>query len=70
MPTVLDTDQALYEHCYKLNKKKYPSFSIWHKQTEIQWKILQDKYLLYTNFKNMEYRLFQLGLTAIEYKGK
>lgn len=55
--------------CYKLNKRSTPPFYL----TQADRNTVEDftgQLPPYTNFKNMEYRLFQLGLTAIEYKGK
>lgn len=64
------TDQAMYERLLKIKQKDVP---ILFYLTQADRNAVEDftgQLPPYTSFKNMEYRLFQLGLTAVEYKRK
>lgn len=64
------TDQAMYERLLKIKQKDVP---ILFYLTQADRNAVEDftgQLPPYTSFKNLEYRLFQLGLTAVEYKKK
>lgn len=64
------TDQSMYERLLKRKQKNVP-FLLY--LTQADRNAVEDftgQLPPYTSFKNLEYRLFQLGLTAIEYKRK
>lgn len=65
-----NTDQALYEHLLQVKQKEVPLLFYLTQADRNTVEDFTGQLPPYTNFKNMEYRLFQLGLTAIEYKGK
>ena len=65
-----NTDQAMYEHLLQVKQKEVP---VLFYLTQADRNTVEDftgQLPPYTNFKNLEYRLFQLGLTAIEHKRK
>lgn len=64
------TDQSMYE---RLLKRKQEDVPFLFYLTQADRNAVEDftgQLPPYTSFKNLEYRLFQLGLTAIEYKRK
>lgn len=64
------TDQAMYERLLKVKQNEVP---ILFYLTQADRNAVEDftgQLPPYTSFKNLEYRLFQLGLTAVEYKRK
>lgn len=64
------TDQAIYERLLNIKEKEVP---ILFYLTQADRNTVEDftgQLPPYTAFKNLEYRLFQLGLTAVEYKKK
>lgn len=65
-----NTDQALYEHLLQVKQKEVPLLFYLTQADRNTVEDFTGQLPPYTNFKNMEFRLFQLGLTAIEYKGK
>lgn len=63
-----NTDQAMYERLLKRKQKDVP---ILFYLTQADRNAVEDftgQLPPYTSYKNLEYRLFQLGLTAVEYK--
>lgn len=64
------TDQTMFERLLKVKQKGVP---ILFYLTQADRNAVEDftgQLPPYTSFKNLEYRLFQLGLTAVEYKRK
>lgn len=65
-----NTDQAMYEHLLEVKQQDVPLLFY---LTQADRNTVQDftgQLPPYTTLKNLEYRLFQLGLTAVEYKKK
>ena len=65
-----NTDQAMYEHLLEIKQEDVPLLFY---LTQADRNTVQDftgQLPPYTTLKNLEYRLFQLGLTAVEYKKK
>lgn len=65
-----NTDQAMYEHLLEIKQQDVPLLFY---LTQADRDTVQDftgQLPPYTTLKNLEYRLFQLGLTAVEYKKK
>lgn len=65
-----NTDQDMYEHLLEIKQQDVPLLFY---LTQADRDTVQDftgQLPPYTTLKNLEYRLFQLGLTAVEYKKK
>lgn len=65
-----NTDQDIYEHLLEIKQQNVPLLFY---LTQADRNTVQDftgQLPPYTTLKNLEYRLFQLGLTAVEYKKK
>ncbi len=65
-----NTDQAMYERLLKRKLKEVPFLFYLTQADRNAVEDFTGQLPPYTNFKNLEYRLFQLGLTAVEYKRK
>lgn len=64
------TDQSMYERLLKRKQKNVPFLFYLSQADRNAVEDFTGQLPPYTSFKNLEYRLFQLGLTAIEYKRK
>lgn len=64
------TDQSMYERLLKRKQKNVPFLFYLTQADRNAVEDFTGQLPPYTSFKNLEYRLFQLGLTAIEYKRK
>lgn len=64
------TDQSMYERLLKRKQKHVPFLFYLTQADRNAVEDFTGQLPPYTSFKNLEYRLFQLGLTAIEYKRK
>lgn len=64
------TDQAMYERLLKVKQQEVPLLFYLTQADRNAVEDFTGQLPPYTSFKNLEYRLFQLGLTAIEYRGK
>ena len=65
-----NTDQAMYEHLLEIKQKDVPFLFYLTQADRNTVEDFTGQLPPYTTFKNLEYRLFQLGLTAVEYKKK
>lgn len=64
------TDQAMYERLLKVKQDEVPILFYLTQSDRNAVEDFTGQLPPYTSFKNLEYRLFQLGLTAVEYKRK
>lgn len=64
------TDQAMYERLLKVKQNEVPILFYLTQSDRNAVEDFTGQLPPYTSFKNLEYRLFQLGLTAVEYKRK
>lgn len=62
------TDQAMYERLLKVKQNEVPILFYLTQSDRNAVEDFTGQLPPYTSFKNLEYRLFQLGLTAVEYK--
>lgn len=65
-----DTDQLMYQRLLDVKNKNTPLLFYLTQADRHAVEEFTGQLPPYTRFKNLEYRLFQLGLTAIEYKRK
>lgn len=65
-----NTDQAMYEHLLEIKQRDVPFLFYLTQADRNTVEDFTGQLPPYTRFKNLEYRLFQLGLTAVEYKKK
>lgn len=65
-----DTDQLLYKRLLDVKNEDVPLLFYLTQASRDAVEDFTGQLPPYTKFKNLEYRLFQLGLTAIEYKQK
>lgn len=63
-----NTDQAMYEHLLEIKQRDVPFLFYLTQADRNTVEDFTGQLPPYTRFKNLEYRLFQLGLTAVEYK--